>query len=130
MIKQLKNLSEADLDLTVFRYLTFSKFISMLSYQALWFPKLNILRDKFEGGLPFHAENKMKKENEQWKKTFNSPEFHTQIDSWPERNVQDGRELAVVNCWFLGDNDSQKMWDEYVGTPEGVIIKSTVRKLA
>ncbi len=129
MIKQFKNLPDIDLDLTVFRYLTFPKFISMLSYQALWFPKLNILRDKFEGGLPFHAEIKMREQNEQWKKTFNSPEFHAQINSWPETNVRDGRELTVVNCWFLGSNESQKMWDEYVSNPEGVIIKSTVRKL-
>jgi len=130
MIKQFKNLSEADLDLTVFRYLTFPKFISMLSYQALWFPKLNILRDKFEGGLPFHAEKNMREGNEKWKKMFNSPEFHAQIDNWPNTNVNDGRELTVVNCWFLGNSESQEMWNEYVGTSEGVAIKSNIRKLA
>lgn len=130
MIKQFKNLSEADLDLTVFRYLTFPKFISLLSYQALWFPKLNILRDKFEGGLPFHAEKNMRKGNEKWKKTFNSPELHAQIDNWPNTNVSNGKELTVVNCWFLGDSESQEMWSEYVGTSEGVAIKSNIRKLA
>lgn len=101
-------MSETDLDLTVIRYLTFPKFISMLTYQALWFPKLNILRDKFEGGLPLNAERKMREDNEKWKKVFNSSEFHAQIDNWPDTNVRDGRELAVVNCWFLAGKPNLK----------------------
>lgn len=129
MIKQLKNLSDADLDATIYRYLTFSKFISMLSYQALWFPKLNILRDKFEGGLPFPAEKNMRKEDAKWKDKFNTPEFHAQIDNWSNKNVEDGRELVLVNCWFLGCEESPRIWEEYVGTNEGVAIKSTISKL-
>ena len=129
MIRKLVNLTDKDFDSIVFRYLTFSKFISMVTYQALWFPKLNILQDTFEGGLPFLAERIMRENHAKWKGMFDTPELRAQIDNWPNKNVENGRELAVVNCWFLGDVESSRMWEEYVGIKEGVAIKSTIKKL-
>lgn len=125
-----KNLADTDYDLTVWRYLTFSKFISLLTYRALWFAKLKILQDKYEGGIPPVTEQAMRVENDKWKSMFNTLEFRRQIDSWPAKNIEAGRELTVVNCWFLDENESQQMWDKYVGTVEGLAIKSTIRKLA
>lgn len=129
-IQNLKNLTDSDLDTTVWRYLPFPKFISMLTYQALWFSKLNILQDQFEGRIPRSTKEKMKLQNQIWKQVFNTPEFHKQIDDWPLKNEEDGRELTVVSCWFLGDSESKKMWDQYVGSHEGVAVKSSVRRLA
>src|SRR3989304_5109320 len=107
-INQFKDISEDDLNLTVWRYLTFSKFISLITYQALWFPKLNILQDQFEGSMPSKVQNTMHNKNQQWKKLFH-PDLHKQIDEMPIKNVQDGRELTVVNCWFLGEHESKQM---------------------
>jgi hypothetical protein len=104
-VQNLKNLQDSDLDATVWRYFPFAKFISMLTYQALWFCKLNVLQDKFEGMIPRKP-----------------PELLT-------TNERDGRELTLVNCWFLGDSESMKMWDTYGASPEGVAVKSTVRQL-
>jgi hypothetical protein len=129
IINKLNNLTEADLDFTIWRYLTFSKFISLLTYQALWFSKLNILQDQCEGTLPAPAKINMHEEYQKWKTFFTDPDHHRQIDEMPDRNVEDGRELTVVNCWFLGDHESQRMWNEYVANSEGVAIKSTIRKL-
>ncbi len=129
-IQNLKNLTDSDLDTTVWRYLSVPKFMSMLTYQALWFSKLNILQDQFEGRIPRSTKEKMKLQNQVWKQVFNTPEFHRQIDDWPLRNEDDGRELTVVSCWFFGDSESKKMWDEYVGSHEGVAVKSSVRRLA
>lgn len=127
--KQVYNLTEADLDSIVWRYMTFSKFISLLTYQALWFSKLNTLQDQNEGTLPVPAKNNMHNEFQKWKTLFVDPDLHRQINEMPNRNVEDGRELTVVNCWFLGDCESQRMWDEYAGVSEGVAVKSTIRKL-
>lgn len=130
MIQKRTNLTESDLDLTVWRYLKFAKFISLITYQSLWFSKLKILEDQFEGHIPVRTEEAMRQANQSWKKMFTSSEFHRQIDNWEKDNVDSGREMLVVNCWSLGEQESQKMWDGYVGSPEGVAIKSTVRKLA
>ena len=48
----LRDLTQDDMNLTVWRYMPFSKFISLLVYQAIWFSKLNILQDQFEGMMP------------------------------------------------------------------------------
>ena len=52
------------------------------------------------------------------------------LDGTHERNVDDGRELTVVNCWFLSDRESEDMWNEYAGGVEGIAIKSTVGALS
>lgn len=44
-----RDLSEQDMNSTVWRYMPLSKFISLLTFQALWFSKFNILQDKSEG---------------------------------------------------------------------------------
>lgn len=124
-----KNITESELDKTVWRYLTFPKFISLITYQALWFSKLHILQDTFEGCLPSVTEEKLNTKNQKYKEQFH-PDFHSQIDNWVSDNVRDGRELEVVSCWFLGEEESRVMWEGYVGDGEGVAIKSTIRQLS
>ena len=47
-----RNLVRDDKIKTVWRYMSFPKFMSLLTYQALWFSKLNMLEDKYEGTIP------------------------------------------------------------------------------
>lgn len=130
MIDKLPNIDQSELDAHVWRYLNFPKFISLITYQALWFAKLNILQDQFEGTLPSATKEEMHQNNQQWKPVFNTPEFHRQIDNWPDDNVRSGRELTVVNCWFLDEAESKDMWANYVGNNEGVAICSSIRRLS
>lgn len=128
---QLYNLSESDLDLdtVVWRYLPFSKFVSMISYEALWFCRLSFLTDKFEGTLPYRTFEKTKAQDDVWKSLFTHPDHQREIEEWAERNVEDGQSLIAVNCWFIGDDESERMWQDYVVSSEGVAIRSTIRKL-
>ena len=126
---QLYNISDEELDSVVWRYLTFPKFICMISYGALWFCRLSYLADKFEGTMPRKTVSAMREDNERWKAVFPAPDLQGQLDEMPERNVGDGRDLTTVNCWFLGSDESRRMWDEYVGSSEGVAVRSTIRKL-
>jgi GTPase SAR1 family protein len=124
-----QTISESDLDKTVWRYLTFPKYISLLTYRALWFSKLNILTDQYEGYMPAIADAEMLAEFQEWKDKLD-PSLHEQIDNMNKRNVEDGRELLVASCWFLADSDSERMWKEYANGSEGVAIKSTIRALS
>ena len=127
-----KNITESELDSPVYRYLTFTKFISLLTYNALWFSKLNVLQkqDAFEGKIPLVTDVRMKKEHQEEKVFFNSPELHRQIDEWNLRNEEDGAELIAANCWYQSNEESKAMWEKYVGTGEGLAIKSTIKKLS
>jgi hypothetical protein len=128
-IENYKNLEQSELDCTVWRYLTFPKYISLLTYGALWFSKLNILTDEFEGAMPIKADAEMLAEHQKYKAIF-GPTFHEQIDTANKKNVEDGRELTVANCWFASELESERMWNEYAGSPEGLAIKSTIRALS
>lgn len=124
----LRDLQQEDMALTVWRYMPFSKFVSLLVYQALWFSKLNILQDQFEGMMPHATKEIMQADDQELKKHFPS-EYHAQFDEMASRNEQGARGLLVVNCWFLGENESDRMWREYGGGKEAVAVKSTVKSL-
>jgi hypothetical protein len=123
-----KNLQSADLDRTVWRYLTFAKYISLLAYGAIWFSKLNTLVDKNEGAMPTIPAAEIHAQHQTRKHLFD-PSMHEQFDNMISRNVEDGREIIVVNCWFEDEHESKEMWDRYTGG-DGVAIKSTIRALA
>lgn len=125
---KLRDLSDKDMNLTVWRYMPLSKFISLLAYQALWFSKLNILQDECEGKMPPVTKKHMEDLYKEMKRNF-PPDTHHQFDEMASRNEEDSRELLVVNCWFLNENESEKMWNEYGGDNESIAIKSTVKQL-
>lgn len=127
---KLHNLVPEDYEQTVWRYMPFPKFISLMTYQALWFSKLNILQDSYEGLIPAKVKDRTHEQNQRFKAHFNTPEYHRQIDAWPTENEDNGRELLVVTCWYLGENESHRMWEEYGGSNEAVAVKSTIGRLA
>lgn len=95
----------------------------------MWFCRLQHLIDKYEGRIPDKVLAQMRQENEKTKELFPRPDLQKQIDEWPEKNVSDGKSLTAANCWFIGENESRFMWDEYARGPEGLAIKSTIRKV-
>lgn len=123
-----RDLSNEDLHLLVWRYMPFSKFISLLTYGALWFPKLNILQDKYEGTMPPLVKEMMDQKHNSMKEGFH-PSLHRQFDEMASRNVEDSRELIVANSWFLSESESQAMWEEYGDGRDSVAIKSTIGRL-
>ena len=115
---------------TVWRYLTLAKFISLLELRALWMSRLGALVDQFEGTLPYKTRESMIASHLDWRTTFDGrPELQEQLAGMTDRNVADGREVLVVNCWFLGETESQQMWNEYVDSNEGVALRSTLKRL-
>jgi hypothetical protein len=114
----------------VWRYLTFAKFISVLELRALWMSRLGSLLDQFAGTLPDKTRENMIASDLKWEKTFEGrPELQEQLAGMADKNVADGRDVLVVNCWFLGESESSQMWKEYVGSTEGVAIRSTLKRL-
>jgi hypothetical protein len=126
---QLYNLKDSDLDRIAWRYLTFPKFVSLLSYGALWFQRLCYLPDLVEGTIPKQPMSSMKQEDESLKQVFTDPAYQAQIGGWHERNVLDGKSLTLANCWYLGDTESERMWEEYGQSHESVAVRTTIRKL-
>lgn len=125
----LRHLSEGDLDLSVWRYLTFPKYVSMMIYGAIWFSKLRNLIDGDEGAIPAVTDQEMTNHLLDWDIIKKNSDWTAQVKNANRRNVEDGRELTVANCWFCDENESKEMWREYAGA-EGVAVASTIRRLS
>ena len=123
-------LGDPDSHAIIWRYLTFPKFISLLVTRALWFSKLSILADALEGMTPELTRAQMKTQHRDMEEWFPDQKRKQQVRRFVEVNEEDGRELIVANCWFMGEHESQQMWDDYVRNDEGVAIRSTPECLA
>jgi hypothetical protein len=41
-----------------------------------------------------------------------------------------GRKTLLVNCWFIGKAEAQRMWKDYGDGGKGIAIRSTIKRLA
>jgi hypothetical protein len=126
----------------IWRYIDFTKLVSMLDKKSLYFTSLEVLAesDPFEGlltrkmleiekvtfrdlptairmGNPFYGDEKR---FDEYKKA-SSPEVRTITKLL--------RAVTFVNSWHANDKESAAMWEVYLKSDEGVAIQSTVQRL-
>ncbi|MBU4274964.1 hypothetical protein KKE19_04100 [Patescibacteria group bacterium] len=111
----------SDENSTIWRYLDFTKFVSLLDKKSLWFSKSDKLGDPFEGSFPevninLRPSLYKKIPEEIIKKVL--PDFY--------KNV---REHTFLNCWHENDCESIAMWNMYLKSNEGIAIRSTYKRL-
>ncbi len=125
----MKQLGSLDPDTVVWRYRTFRKYASLIQRRALWFSKLEIFEDMQEGKMPELARSELKRQHRDMEKWFPDEDRKRQVRQFVATNEEDGRELIVASCWFIGERESLQMWTEYAKDDQGVAIKTTVRDL-
>lgn len=92
-------------DDVVWRYMYLARFISLLQNEALYFTRVDLMEDQWEGHLDdFSFQNIMRSSDQQ--------------------GVQD-RIYNFINCWNLSTVESVAMWQLYQKEGRGVAIKST-----
>lgn len=99
----------ADANATIWRYMRFSKFISLLHSQSLYFYLLSKLPDQAEGRLP-----------------------RRHLCEWDPGLVvacEHQRNITAINCWHMRDDESVNMWQSYCGLAEGIAIRSSYARL-
>ncbi len=120
----------------VLRYMPLAKFLSLLELEAMWFSRLGALQDEYEGTNPKGPRAhlmRIAKECPKFTKqqtplggSFN--EMLAMADNGRSGDV--GRKTLLVNCWFIGKNETKEMWKDYGDSGKGVAIRSTVKRLA
>lgn len=105
----------------IWRFLDFTKYVSLLDNQSLFFSSLTKLEDPYEGVLP-------KSNVEDQKRALAKFEFSDETLKWII-NMDFFKKFILVNCWQMSDNDSNLMWKTYVKNGYGVAIQSTFKKL-
>ena len=101
---------------TLWRYMDFTKFASLLKEQALFFVRVDRLGDLFEGAFPT-----------------------TNVKVGPSRYGGDAskihgsllphlrgmRRFTAVSCWHESNYESEAMWQRYSRETDGVAIKTS-----
>ena len=115
------------------RYLPFRKFVSLLELQAMWFSRLVDLAliDALEGTLPCKARECLIARHRKYTEQFaSSPEMLERVTIMTNKGMSPGQDVFAVNCWFLGSQETEKMWNDYGENGNGVAIRSTVERLS
>ncbi len=118
-------------DVKVWRYMDFTKLISLIDSRRLFFTRADKFEDPFEGSYPkmnvlareiLPEEVTAKMTEEQVENLRQSMQQHGQINkNWPR--------YTAINCWHVNEYESAAMWDLYLKSNEGVAIQSTYSKL-
>ena len=110
----------------LWRYMDFTKFVSLLSTKALYFARADTLGDPFEGSLT--------KRNRDLRPIFlQSIGFGT--DEFPDAAqnlaeiLQRIRNINLVNCWHENTYESEAMWKIYAREKDGIAVKTTFERL-
>jgi len=116
----------------IWRYLDFTKYLSLLDTCSLFLPRCDMFHDKYEGYYP-NIRSLLGKDYK--------PTITNRNGLWGRSDTQvsekEGLQLAVyelrqrsaVSCWHLNDGESEAMWKLYLQSLEGVAIVTRISGL-
>lgn len=113
-----------DEDVVIWRYMDLSKFLDILVYKRLVFPRLDQFEDVYEG----HPSKFL----EAMSYAFSDPDSEN-MREMIEKEIKTFFKLikvrGYVSCWHGAEHESAGMWKLYCKTNESLAIKTTVGKL-
>jgi hypothetical protein len=109
----------------IWRYIDFTKLMSMLVNRTFFFCRSDLLDDRFEGSMS--RANLLERERQ---RAEGADEAAAQL--WAELASRHRAEprRTYVNSWSMGRHESVALWRLYVGDREGIAIRSTFGRLA
>ncbi len=132
----------------IWRYLDLAKFVWLLEKQKLYLSRMDLLGDPHEGSTPqflaelwdqqslsfflSHELNQLLQGNDKdegIKKLSDRVQSVTQLNLHRREVAQKNRRWMYVNCWHLGNSESEAMWRLYCPNNNGVAIQTTYSKL-
>ena len=110
---------------TLWRYMDFTKFVSLLDRQALFFSRIDKLGDPFEGSSPLI--NVATRPTYLIMSGLDPKHIPDAMASFANRKQMVHR--ILVNCWHENNGESEAMWKLYGGNL-GLAIKTTFAGLS
>jgi len=112
----------ADKNIKIWRYMDFTKYVSLLSSKSLFFSRSDLFDDPYEGATS-HANIMLRPDVY---KDSSIPEHAFGLMS---KFAEWVRQWTFVNCWHMNEHESAAMWKLYAQTNEAVAIQSTYQRL-
>ncbi len=101
----------------IWRYMDFTKFVSLLENKALFFPRADKLGDSFEGSF---SRANIPTRTEIYGEV--KPEYISEFNKLL-------REFTAISCWHINWYESAAMWKVYLKSNEGIAIRSNFERL-
>lgn len=114
-------------EIKVWRYMDFTKMISLIDTRRLFFTRADLFNDPFEGSYPkinVEARNIVPPEipeegREQYIEAMKI--MGNSNKRWPR--------YTAISCWHMNEYESAAMWSLYLKSDEGITVQSTYKKL-
>ena len=106
-------------DAVLWRYMDFTKFVSLLEKQALFFARTDKLDDPFEGYWP----NRNRLAARRSRDESSDPHRDLLLQTWLDV-LQKWRRFTLINCWHERRHESAAMWKLYAKDDNGIAIKT------
>lgn len=112
-------------DSRIWRYLNFTQLQSILERDKIWFTNVTQFNDPYEGTVP---QKNIEDEIEEIVEETGigqgyAEEIHRQYMG--TSYVKGG----YVNCWNINPHESAALWEQYLDSPQGIAICTTVEQL-
>jgi hypothetical protein len=112
---------------TLWRYMSFAKFVWLLQNKRLWLARADTLNDPWELALA----------GEQLERVILRRPIRPLGDSEPEEPILDRavrinklwRETTFINCWSSAEHESFALWKLFCGSNDGVAISVPTQSL-
>jgi hypothetical protein len=116
-------------DIKIWRYMDFTKYVSMLDLGGLYFPRADLLGDPFEGSYSHanvEAFREMLEESaREAGQSLNVPEMLEES----ALTRQWYRQWIYISSWHMNEYESAAMWRVYARSNEAIAVQSTYAKL-
>jgi hypothetical protein len=109
-----------NLDTRVWRYMDFTKFVSLLQNGGIFFPSVASLHDPFEGSFA---------RGNQILRPLVYKHMPNEFGISASEIIQRLHHCVAASCWHMNEHESAGMWKLYAKTNEAVCVQSTFRKL-
>ncbi len=120
-----------DEDAKIWRYMDFTKFVSLLDKSALFFPRADKLGDSFEGSYPRQNVQQRATLYKKWLNTLPT-QFKEVFGQRPRAIGEFYKSLCrciFINSWHENEHESDAMWKLYLKSDKGIAIQSTFSHL-
>lgn len=109
---------------TLWRYMDFTKLVSLLEDRVLVFPRTDQFEDPYEGYLTEAAVREIRSQPV----AFQIPQDNF-AESWI-KVLESLRKYLYVSCWCASEYESSAMWKLFLSSAEGIAIRSSTDALA
>jgi hypothetical protein len=111
-----------DPNISLWRYMDFTRFVSMLENQGLFLARADRLGDPFEGSF---SRGNVDLRGTLYKDLKDPEILFSQLGNI----MRWSRTWTYISCWHMNQQESAAMWQIYAKTNESIAIRSTFQRL-